>query len=226
MELYFISLEVNILAWRRDKVGEKMASEEELKKILEVLNLYNKKTKKLLGLDVVRGFPPTGDTARTKVEEQTSFIISPIEGETLDAFILTYRLFIQKRERISIRKLKELYENSLIPKELKNKFNKLRNDLNQFLDGFTNISHNNHTFSRREIQNIFIYGDYSHLEEDKVRILDFWDNIPIFKSIIERGELTFILGVVVFFINEISKLNEETIKYLEKKLKQKQKKGR
>lgn len=95
--------------------------------------------------------------------------------ETIKAYLLPLRFFIQERERCSIRNL----GNKIIPKiendfsEQTTEFKQIREAINSFLDSPPGIklkfqwgSEQLEFKSNRDINNCFIYGHYAHAEEN------------------------------------------------------------
>jgi hypothetical protein len=81
--------------------------------------------------------------------------------EFLKSFVLTLRLFMQKHEPFSIRKMSELYGRLPIANEYKIVFDTLRNNFNIFLDEPA-ITFSNDKPSRRIVFDTIIYGKYAH----------------------------------------------------------------
>ncbi len=187
-------------------------------KNIKVLKFFNEKAEKLKNLSF---------TKITLFKQQSSVSISAKVGkpvnvrrkgpdeEAIDAFVLTFRFFIQDNEKSSFRNLKKTYEGLPIPQQKKDLFNLVRKWLNEFLDSNSILVINGKPLSNRHILEVFIYGGLSHANEEKKKEYDMWMSNPILKPLVEN-EFVYILGAVLQYILYIKSLNEEVIKEIEK----------
>jgi len=99
------------------------------------------------------------------------------DEESIKAFILTLRFFIQNNERISIYNISKLINDLNINTEFKNDFNRARNDLNNDLDRSSNICIviNGKLLTQRDIFDTFLYGLYAHGNNTKAILLESWE---------------------------------------------------
>jgi hypothetical protein len=111
------------------------------------------------------------DFSRTDVLEITS--IRPNQ-ENIDAFILTFRFFIQDNEAISIRNLKKFFDSNFVTNDEKNKFNAIRTSLNNFLSESSSFIFKEENISNRVLMETFIYGGLSHATKGKKEKFDLW----------------------------------------------------
>lgn len=94
--------------------------------------------------------------------------------ENIDAFILTFRFFIQDNEAISIRNLQKFFDSEFVTNEEKSKFNAVRENLNSFLSESTNLTFKDENISNSVLMDTFIYGGLSHATKSKKEKFDLW----------------------------------------------------
>jgi hypothetical protein len=186
--------------------------------IIEGLRLFNEKADKLFRLGFVKtvfetntGVTISGNLTDEGNWQVTSSRKDPNE-EAIDAFVLTFRYFIQDNERSSLRNLSKHYETAPIDEESKKQFKKIRKEINDFLDkpGDILFKFNNQKLTRRKILDTFIYGGLSHSNDKGEKALyDSWMQTP-FKLFIEN-EFVYILSVIFGGIKIIRALNTSTI---------------
>ncbi|MDF1617303.1 hypothetical protein [Petrocella sp. FN5] len=131
---------------------------------IETLQIFNEKADKIFTSSFVEDFKNNGIKMNIKIDGGIGHIptINIPDESFFDALILTLRFFIQDNEEISIRNLNEVYNKDNIKKELKDEFNGTRNELINFLGFNCHINDNGKSYSRREVFDIFIYGNYAH----------------------------------------------------------------
>lgn len=195
--------------------------------IIEDLRLFNEKADKLFRLSFVKTVfeSNTGVTISGKLTDEGNWqITSSRKGpneEAIDAFVLTFRYFIQDNEKSSLRNLSEYYEIAPIDAEYKKQFKKIRKEINDFLDKPADIlfKFNNQKLTRRIILDTFIYGGLSHSnDKGKKALYDSWMQIPPFKVFIEN-EFVYILSVMFRGIKIIRVLNTSTISKIQEYIK-------
>jgi hypothetical protein len=174
---------------------------------LETLKDFNEKAEKLLNSSIGKGVlsQDLRCTMSWKVGEGTTITSPDFNPELLDAFLLTFRMFIQNNDRISIGRMKALYDEMPIRQELKDGFDQARDDLNVYLD----------------LRPIFTvagepksYRDLSHMNESKRATFRQWMSNPVVEPHIWTQFLMILakfLGVISF----IRVFNYEAIKELE-----------
>ncbi|MDA0256958.1 MAG: hypothetical protein O3C25_04355 [Chloroflexi bacterium] len=87
------------------------------------------------------------------------------DREAVEAFALTFRLFLQNNERVSIRRIAEIYDQPWVGIDVAARFRRARTSLNEFLDEPTFIIFNNRRLTRRNVVDVFLYGDLAHTEK-------------------------------------------------------------
>lgn len=186
----------------------------DISKINEALNLFNEKADKLFRLSFVKTMfeTNTGVTLSWKARDDGLYDEfherrGP-EEEAIDAFVLTFRYFIQDNEATSFRNMAVHYANAPIAVALKDEFNEIRKQVNDFLDAQPDfhLEHDGKTYSRREIMDIFMYGGLSHAKSSKKKIYDEWMSIPPFKPIAEN-EFVYTISTILKAIKWIRDLN-------------------
>ena len=127
-----------------------------------------------------------------------------IEGpnrEQVAAFLLTFRQFIQKKDRCSFKYLADhALDDPGVSDEWKTEFTKLRESLNEFLDAhpsFMPIQFSDEPMvSRHEILKTYISGMHAHGEENKKELLEKWrGKHKILQGIFDTQFLQTVTGV-------------------------------
>ena len=190
-------------------------------KIIKALRLFNEKAEKLSRLSFIHKVihPDSGVTISSQRRndgfyEQNHERRSP-EEESIDAFVLTFRFFIQDNEQISFRNMDKYYTKAPIEEGLKTRFAEVRKDINEFLDRSAEINfiYNNELLTNRRIMETFIYGGMSHANEAKKELYDEWMKIPFTKVVLEY-EFTNIIAMIFKTILYIKTLNEQSLQHL------------
>lgn len=106
--------------------------------------------------------------------------IPDFDQDEKDAFVLTFRLFTQDNDRISLRSLSRIYaSNWLQGGNAQECFEGARKQLNEHLDGAATVSFGDTIVSIRFIVDIVIYGGLAHTNEEKSRIFRDWSSSGI-----------------------------------------------
>lgn len=134
--------------------------------IIQSLELFNEKATKLSKLSFLQKmllsgleitFDNSSDNKNIEINKWGP------DDESLDAFVLTYRFFINDKDGISFRKISDSYSSlSTEFAEYSERFFQIRNEVNSLLDSPTGVKFNNHNITNREGQNIFLFGHLSH----------------------------------------------------------------
>lgn len=191
----------------------------ELDEIAKALRLFNEKADKLSRLsflDKIR-HPDSGITISWERVSEDSFNIKQErrgpEEEAIDAFVLTFRYFIQDNEQTSFRKMERHYLNAPLDPALQQKCVQLRKEVNEYLDGETNISFNSEQLTRRRILDVFLYGGLSHANDEKRRLWKTWMNDK-FVAVMFENEFLTVLSNIHIGIDMIRKMNEDALQSL------------
>jgi len=184
----------------------------------EALRLFNEKADRLSQLGFTKRM--LGKTIQVEISGERGKPIEIIRNgpnqEEIDAFVLTFRFFIQDNERSSLRNLAEIYEDLSISDDLKRQFSEARKAINDFLDkpppiriDFQGVS-----LTRRRILMVFIYGGLAHANQEKKIIYDKWMTMPPFGYIL-LNEFCVILAQVLRVIKYIADLNRQAIEEID-----------
>lgn len=179
----------------------------------ETLEIFNEKAKSL------NNFLQANNSHRSvKISQGSAEVTGPTEEQT-QAALLSLRMFMQNNDPLSVQNMLKLYEQEA-NEELLEKFQQVRNSLNTFLDSPSTLakpledappeipasgdpgqdlqalvsvinSLNVEYYTNREILEMFMYGNYSHLtQRDKFKqlaasysvfaLLAFWSVLDIF----------------------------------------------
>lgn len=110
----------------------------------------------------------------------------------------------------------ETYDGLPISEQKKELFKDARNELNDYLDSKSPITSRGQSITRREILEVFLYGDLAHANEKKKEIFDQWMSYPLMDVLIYH-EFIRILGSLAYIIAYVQDLNEEIIEELREK---------
>lgn len=143
----------------------------------ETLVLFIEKAQKLSELSFTKSIKDAGLSYSWRAESGN--IIFEQRGpsdESIDAFVLTLRLFLQDKDRISFRCMSKLVNNPDLSANWKERFEEARSRLNKFLDSPPNpvIEDGNCCILRRFILDVVLYGGLAHADKDKKRVFDNW----------------------------------------------------
>lgn len=182
---------------------------------VEALEFFNKKADKLLGLSFTKTIFTQQTGLEISVEKDGPLTIRQWGpgDEATDAFVLTFRFFIQDNEVSSFRNMAEVYEALPVSQERKAIFQAIRKGINKFLDRKSAINVDDYRFSEREIIEIFVYGGMSHANERKEREYEKWMSDPFIKAL-TTSYFVFDLGTVMQAILDVRALNEQVLEEL------------
>ena len=184
--------------------------------IQKALLLFNDKVNKLHKLSFKSELPNSGFSISFN---ESSGVKSERRGpseEAIDAFVLTFRFFIQNNEACSLRKLSEYYTAAKIKSECKEKYEKIRNGINVFLDGSLaiKISINGEVLTCRKIIDAFIYGHLAHSNNpENVERYQAIKVSPAYPAI--ENEFVYILALILGELISIMELNNEVLALLD-----------
>jgi hypothetical protein len=128
------------------------------------------------------------------------------DEEAIKSLVLTIRLFIQKKDRISIGNILSYMKDLDFDNELIEKYERGFENLNAFLDS-TSVIYNNEVITYRKIIDVFFYGYFAHVDKDKYKIYKKWLNDYSgfeFRKTSLLGALNNIVRFLLFFENAIS----------------------
>lgn len=188
----------------------------DLDKIAKAFRLFNEKADKLERLSFLEkmNHPDSGVSMSFNAEEG-EFVKEVRRGpeeEAIDAFVLTFRYFIQDNERTSFGNMEKFYLEAPLDPALQQKFVKIRKEVNEYLDKPTNLTFNNETLTNRRLMEIFIFGGFSHANEEKRRI--YKTLMGSMGGLLFENEFLRILRNIHVAIAYMKSLNEEALKHL------------
>ncbi len=178
------------------------------------LQLFNEKAQKLERSDFLRQFLVDGTSVKISFGQNEPVTVTtklPTEG-AIDAFMNNYRFFCQNNEGSSFQNIQNVYDRLPISKEIKNQFNNLRRNLNQYLDTPTevNITINDRQLTKRELLDTLMYGLIVHSNVEKRGTINYWKKDSILFSIISQ-EFSAILLDLLRYIQIVRNLNRDII---------------
>lgn len=129
--------------------------------------------------------------------------------EAIDAYLLTFRFFIQGNESISFRNMGDNFRN-IDDEEILKKFEEAREALNGFLDGSSHFNVNG-MVSRRRLMEVFIFADLSHANYSEKRdSYKSWMRDE-FMAELMNNEFRLIIGKALIMIYQVDKLCKEVL---------------
>jgi hypothetical protein len=119
-------------------------------------------------------FESTGD-ARFSILARIDSWLEDFDQDEIDAFVLTFRLFTQDNDRISLRSLSKIYASPWMNNgNAAECFEDARKAINDQLDSAATVMFGNDTISVRSIADIVIYGGLAHTNAKKSDIFQSW----------------------------------------------------
>ncbi|MEP0071509.1 MAG: hypothetical protein ABJE79_02315 [Marinomonas sp.] len=177
---------------------------------LEPFNLFTEKAKKLLNSSFVKSYQDNSGVDFSWEGGDVPLINhrGPNQ-EQIDAFVLTFRFFIQGNEQISFLSMAKVFKSDFVGDELRQKFIDAKEHLNNYLDSNTmfNIGGD---ITRRELLSVFIYGELSHSNKGKREKYNNWMSDQ-FLAAFMRNEFTSILFEVLDIISYTGGICEKVV---------------
>ena len=183
------------------------------------LKLFNEKAKRLLESRFVKHILRSKKISfGVRAEKGKPIQISTTlpDQDSIDAFVLTFRYFIQNNERCSFGNLAKTYSKSFIPKEMRKEYFEARKRLNDYLDSPASLKYGDEPLSRRRVFDVFVYGGLAHAHQKKKEVFSKWMENPIVRGFFE-AEFASILFTTLRIIQYVAKLNSRAIEALENK---------
>ncbi len=95
--------------------------------------------------------------------------------DEIDAFVLSYRVFTQRNDTLSIPSLSKIYAKEWMPSSLREYFEDARHQLNGYLDGCATVRFGERRILVRTLVDVIIYGGLAHNNPRKARIFEAWE---------------------------------------------------
>lgn len=124
-------------------------------------------------------------------------VLPSLPQDDLDAFLLNYRMFQQDNDRISIRRVAAAIEVLPLTVETKSAFQRIRRELNEYLDAAPEVQIFGDPPDRRTLIDVLLHGSYAHHDEKKRLNAAYWERV-LKKDHVELLFVTTLEGVVVF----------------------------
>lgn len=143
-------------------------------------------------------------------------VIGPSK-EDLSAFVLHYRKIIQDKDDISIKNMGIFYKQAPIEKIYYERYKLIIKNIDEIFSKPTNITTDNHTYTIREIHNMFIQGNLAHIQRNHYNRKLYLEitKDPV-KETIFKTDLVITLLKIMRQLIAIKKLNEEVLEKIKK----------
>lgn len=181
------------------------------------LKLFNEKAKRLMDSRFVKYVFEKGRISfRINAKRGKGVEVSRTlpDQDAIDAFVLTFRYFIQNNERCSFGNLARTYSKPLIPTEMRKKFLDARKWLNDYLDYTASVKLGEQSLTRRRILDVFVYGGLAHTNPQKKETFDKWVKDPFIRGIMEVHFASILISALKV-IQSVAELNAKVIEQLE-----------
>jgi hypothetical protein len=132
------------------------------------------------------------------------------EEDKIRSLILTIRIFIQDNEPLSIRRMRDFYQELPIDQKYKVVFDSIRDQFNEFLDEPATTFLEDRP-SRRQIFETIIYGMYAHRNRNKMGTIETWKSDPIDWDMVFY-QFQVILHDFAIIVERMKRLNEKVLK--------------
>lgn len=154
---------------------------------ISALELFNEKAEKLRALGFVRSLETDNSGFQVTFHPEGGVSASRYgpDNEAVEAFVLTFRVFVQNNEPSSIRntvnRYRRLHQESLIPTVLLNNFEDARNKLLNYLASNTplviggqDINVETRAIIYQEVFDVFMWGGLAHANRQQKERFDDW----------------------------------------------------
>lgn len=147
------------------------------------LRLFNEKAAELQNSRFTKKLSEGFTQIELGFDEQgmpTQTYTGPEYESEVKEFTLTYRMFVQPRDQITIPQIDELYQSLPVDHELKRRVAEIRRDYDDRMDkrgaiqGVGEDGNNTQPVVGRIIQDVFMYGDLAHMNEQQRVIFEDW----------------------------------------------------
>src|SRR5437764_10886994 len=149
-----------------------MSRESVAEEDLDLLRLYCEKASELNDSAFLRA---VRDGPRTTFQLGGKPFRAVREGgpstEAMKAFVLTFRLFLQDRDRLSFRVIEKLISALPVASQVKSEAATIRGSVNAYLDRVSPLVIESQAIRRRSLLDAWLYGEVAHVNSAKREIL-------------------------------------------------------
>jgi hypothetical protein len=135
------------------------------------------------------------------------------DREELHAFLLTLRLFDQRRDGLRLEQMATLHKSLPVPAELQENSRDVANRLAAYMDRKSKLSLAGHNPTWREIFDVLVYGGHAHVNDDKEDRFLAWTSDD-FVKVLTEDELVEILGAFTQAVFWMRRVNLEVLAHL------------
>jgi hypothetical protein len=185
-------------------------------KEIDALKLFNVKAEEILKTGFVRYLnerKPFQISIKGEGSEVRIETILP-DQDSIDAFVLRFRLFYQKKDRCSFAKLAEIYDKAKLSNELKNQFLQARKRIDQYVNSVFPYNIKGCTATTvKDFFDMVLYGGLAHADLKKQPEFYLLMNTPVVAEVVQMtfcSILEFMLRAVVY----VAQINKRAIEEL------------
>ena len=171
--------------------------------------LFNEKAELLGNSSLAKAMrqEDSGGLFECSAEGDYEVVLVGAEGESVDAAFLTWRMFLQNNDRISIRNISKIYANSNDFSSHRTEFEAVRTQINNYLDSPNGIDFFGKNYTNREIIELLLYGSKGHSnrekEADLKTLMDFEPVANMFLNQVNAASANLVKGILL--LAEINK---------------------
>lgn len=187
-------------------------------KTRETLSLFVEKANKLLSLSFIKSITERGGldlNISWNANEGLNVIRGGPGDEAVDAFVLTFRFFIQNNERVSFGSLNDqVMADSGVSDAWKTEFTRIRAELNEYLDARPTINYavdGKSISSNRELLDTFVYGGLAHANVQKRQVFEAWRSDQMAFQLLQFQFATILVNTLKA-ISYMAHLSEQELK--------------
>jgi hypothetical protein len=175
---------------------------------IRILELFNEQVEKLQRFSFLEGAAKGGAIIEWNKGIGWDGIHVGAQEESVYSAVLIIRLFIQKKEAISLVKMANLYQKIRVDAAIVDRFLKLNQRINDYLDSPSNLAISDiRKMTHREIMKMFIYGDMAHINKNVTyKAVSETPFFPLFQADFDRTLCYVIKGLI-----EIRDINKKAI---------------
>jgi hypothetical protein len=156
-----------------------------LKRDLEVLRLFNEKVARSESTGLAQFLEQDMPNVTMKIDQVISSTqvgpnveivgrvwstLDNVDQDTIDAFVLTYRMFVQRNDRVSLDSLRKIYDRSWMPGEAAESFREATTQVETYLDSTLDVQFApGQEITRRHLVDTLLYGALAHSNQEKER---------------------------------------------------------